>query len=310
MTTNNDETKIKILVTGGTGFIGSALTKCLLNNSYHVTVLSRATFSSVKSVCGTEVDVLGSFDQIEADDFYNIVINLAGAPIFGSRWTDSRKNILRDSRIKLTEQLINSIARMSIKPELLINGSAIGYYGDQGDTQLTEQSEVKADFSQKLCSDWEQEALKAELMGIRVCLMRTGLVLGEGGGLLQRMLLPFRLGLGGRLGAGNQWMSWIHRDDWIAIALKMIKDSSMQGAYNATAPNPVTNSQFTLTLAESLHSPALLPVPAWLLKSLLGEMSELVLGSQRVLPERLNLEGYQFKFTHLESALKQILNQK
>jgi uncharacterized protein (TIGR01777 family) len=199
---------------------------------------------------------------------------------------------------------------MSIKPELLINGSAIGYYGDQGDTQLTEQSEVKADFSQKLCSDWEQEALKAELMGIRVCLMRTGLVLGEGGGLLQRMLLPFRLGLGGRLGAGNQWMSWIHRDDWIAIALKMIKDSSMHGAYNATAPNPVTNSQFTLTLAESLHRPALLPVPAWLLKSLLGEMSELVLGSQRVLPARLNLEGYQFKFTHLESALKQILNQK
>ena len=310
MTTNNDETKIKILVTGGTGFIGSALTKCLLNNSYHVTVLSRATFSSVKSVCGAEVDVLGSFDQIEADDFYNIVINLAGAPIFGSRWTDSRKNILRDSRIKLTEQLINSIARMSIKPELLINGSAIGYYGDQGDTQLTEQSEVKADFSQKLCSDWEQEALKAELMGIRVCLMRTGLVLGEGGGLLQRMLLPFRLGLGGRLGAGNQWMSWIHRDDWIAIALKMIIDSSMQGAYNATAPNPVTNSQFTLTLAESLHRPALLPVPAWLLKSVLGEMSELVLGSQRVLPARLNLEGYQFKFTHLESALKQILNQK
>ncbi len=310
MTTNNDETKIKILVTGGTGFIGSALTRCLVNNGYHVTVLSRATSSSVKSVCGPEVDVLGSFDQIEADDFYNIVINLAGAPIFGSRWTDNRKNILRDSRIKLTEQLINSIARMSIKPELLINGSAIGYYGDQGDTQLTEQSEVKADFSQKLCSDWEQEALKAELMGIRVCLMRTGLVLGEGGGLLQRMLLPFRLGLGGRLGAGNQWMSWIHRDDWIAIALKMIKDSSMQGAYNATAPNPVTNSQFTLTLAESLHRPALLPVPAWLLKSLLGEMSELVLGSQRVLPARLNLEGYQFKFTHLESALKQILNQK
>lgn len=310
MTTNNDETKLKILVTGGTGFIGSALTRCLVNNGYHVTVLSRATSSSVKSVCGPEVDVLGSFDQIEADDFYNIVINLAGAPIFGSRWTDNRKNILRDSRIKLTEQLINSIARMSIKPELLINGSAIGYYGDQGDTQLTEQSEVKADFSQKLCSDWEQEALKAELMGIRVCLMRTGLVLGEGGGLLQRMLLPFRLGLGGRLGAGNQWMSWIHRDDWIAIALKMIKDSSMQGAYNATAPNPVTNSQFTLTLAVSLHRPALLPVPAWLLKSLLGEMSELVLGSQRVLPARLNLEGYQFKFTHLESALKQILNQK
>ncbi len=310
MTTNNDETKLKILVTGGTGFIGSALTRCLVNNGYHVTVLSRATSSSVKSVCGPEVDVLGSFDQIEADDFYNIVINLAGAHIFGSRWTDNRKNILRDSRIKLTEQLINSIARMSIKPELLINGSAIGYYGDQGDTQLTEQSEVKADFSQKLCSDWEQEALKAELMGIRVCLMRTGLVLGEGGGLLQRMLLPFRLGLGGRLGAGNQWMSWIHRDDWIAIALKMIIDSSMQGAYNATAPNPVTNSQFTLTLAESLHRPALLPVPAWLLKSLLGEMSELVLGSQRVLPARLNLEGYQFKFTHLESALKQILNQK
>jgi uncharacterized protein (TIGR01777 family) len=197
---------------------------------------------------------------------------------------------------------------MSTKPELLISGSAIGYYGDHGDTILTEYSGVKEDFSQQLCADWENEAKKAEQFGIRVCLIRTGLVLGDRGGLLQRMLLPFKLCLGGRLGSGQQWMSWIHREDWIAIALKMIVDTNMTGAYNATAPNPVTNSQFTKALADALNRPALLPVPAWLLKKLLGEMSELVLGSQRVFPERLLAAGFKFKYTTLSSALTQLLS--
>ena len=199
------------------------------------------------------------------------------------------------------------MARMTVKPKLLISGSAIGYYGDQGDTVLTEQSATREDFSHRLCADWENEAKKAEQFGVRVCLIRTGLVLGEGGGLLQRMLLPFRLGLGGRLGDGQQWMSWIHRQDWIAIAQMMITDASMQGAYNATAPNPVTNSEFTRTLAHCLKRPALLPVPAWLLKMLLGEMSELVLGSQRVIPERLLAQGFGFQYGDLSSALNQVL---
>jgi len=200
------------------------------------------------------------------------------------------------------------MADMAVKPELLISGSAIGYYGSQGDVILTEQSATIEDFSQQLCHDWENAALAAEQFGIRVCLMRTGLVIANGGGILQRMLPPFRLGLGGRLDDGKQWMSWIHRQDWIAIAQLMITDASMRGAYNATAPNPVTNSEFTQILAQHLNRPALLPVPAWLLKIALGKMSELVLGSQRVMPERLLATGFTFQYPDLNSALNEALS--
>lgn len=297
---------MKILITGGTGFIGSALTRSLIVQGWEVTVLSRNP-DSVEKICGTGVKPLNHLNQLNPEDSYQVIINLAGAPIFAARWSDARKQIIRDSRISLTQQLVECMARMTVKPELLISGSAIGYYGDQGDVVLTEQSAAREDFSQKLCADWESEAKKAAQFGVRVCLIRTGLVLAEGGGLLQRMLLPFRLGLGGRLGDGQQWMSWIHRQDWIAIAQTMIADTSMQGAYNATAPNPVTNSEFTRMLAQCLKRPALFPVPAWLLKILLGEMSGLVLGSQRVIPERLLVQGFKFQYPDLSSALSQVL---
>jgi len=297
---------MKILITGGTGFIGSALTRSLTDQGYEVTVLSRNP-DSVEKICGHGIKALDNLNQLKPEDTFQAIINLAGAPIFDARWSDARKQIIRDSRINLTMQLVASMARMAVKPELLISGSAIGYYGDQGDTVLTEQSATHKDFSEQLCTDWENEAKKAEQLGVRVCLIRTGLVLAEGGGLLKRMLLPFRLGLGGRLGDGQQWMSWIHRQDWIAIARLMITDSSMQGAYNATAPNPVTNSEFARSLAHCLNRPALLPAPAWLLKILLGEMSELVLGSQRVIPERLLALGFKFQYTDLSSALNQVL---
>jgi hypothetical protein len=300
---------MKILITGGTGFIGSALTRSLTGQGYDVTVLSRNP-DAVEKTCGTGIKALNSLDQLKPEDTYQVIINLAGAPIFDARWTDARKQVIRDSRINLTKQLVACIARMTVKPELLISGSAIGYYGDQGDTLLTEHATVRNDFSQQLCADWENEAKKAGQFGVRVCLIRTGLVLGEGGGFVQRMLMPFKWGMGGRLGDGRQWMSWIHRQDWIAIALKMITDVSMQGAYNATAPNPVTNSQFTRTLAHCLKRPALLPVPACLLKMVLGEMSGLVLGSQRVLPERLLAEGFKFHYTDLSSALTQVLSRQ
>ncbi|MEC4750251.1 TIGR01777 family oxidoreductase [Methylomicrobium sp. Wu6] len=300
---------MKILVTGGTGFIGKALVKTLIGRGHQVAVLSR-TPKSVEQQCGPEAIALGHLSLLAPEMPIDVIINLAGAPIFDVRWTEARKQLIRASRIGLTEQLNDCIERMADKPKLLISGSAIGYYGDQGDAELTEESPVRPDFSQQLCADWEAAATRASTFGVRVCLIRTGLVIAEGGGLLQRMLLPFRLGFGGRLGNGRQWMSWIHRQDWINIVLTMIADESMQGAYNATAPNPVTNQEFTCTLARHLHRPALFPAPAFALKLLLGEMSELVLGSQRVLPTRLLKHGFKFQYPDLDGALRAALAAK
>ena len=297
---------MNIFITGGTGFIGSALTKRLVEQGHAVTVLSRSP-EKVAQLCGPNVKSLGSLSQLKAEDNYQVIFNLAGAPIVDARWSEDRKQLIRDSRIGLTEQLISCIARLNIKPELLISGSAIGYYGGQGDAVLSEQSVPAGDFSAQLCIDWEATAKQAEQFGVRVCLIRTGLVIANGGGFLQRLLLPFRLGLGGRIGDGRQWMSWIHRQDWINIAMAMMTDTTMQGAYNATAPNPVTNAEFTRILAKCLKRPALLPVPAWVLQMLLGEMSELVLGSQRVLPERLLKQDFKFQYGDLSAALNEAL---
>ena len=296
---------MNILMTGGTGFIGRALVNSLLKEGHKVTVLSR-TPDSVNKIIGNKLTTLSNLDQLNSEHSFQVIINLAGAPIFDNHWSETRKKVIRDSRIKLTEQLLAYIERASVKPELLISGSAIGYYGDQGNSVLNEASPVHPDFSQRLCADWESTAQQAERFGVRVCLIRTGLVLAYDGGLLQRMLRPFNLGLGGTLGNGQQWMSWIHRDDWISIAKIMINNQTMQGAYNATAPHPVTNSEFTKILAQHLNRPALLPIPAWLLKLLLGERSDLVLASQRVLPERLLAEGFSFQYPELLSALTEI----
>ena len=293
------------LITGGTGFIGRALVNSLLKEGHKVTVLSR-TPDSVNKIIGNKLTTLSNLDQLNSEHSFQVIINLAGAPIFDNHWSETRKKVIRDSRIKLTEQLLAYIERAGVKPELLISGSAIGYYGDQGNSVLNEASPVHPDFSQRLCADWESTAQQAERFGVRVCLIRTGLVLAYDGGLLQRMLRPFNLGLGGTLGNGQQWMSWIHRDDWISIAKTMINNQTMQGAYNATAPHPVTNSAFTKILAQHLKRPALLPLPAWLLKLLLGERSDLVLASQRVLPERLLAEGFSFQYPELLSALTEI----
>ena len=294
---------MNILITGGTGFIGRALVSSLLKEGHHVTVLSR-TPDTVNKIIGNQVITLSNLNQLTSEHHFQVIINLAGAAIFDHHWSDARKQIIRDSRIQLTEQLISYIKAATVKPELLISGSAIGYYGNQGNKILNESSSPAAhDFSQRLCADWEATAQLASQWGVRVCLIRTGLVLAHDGGLLQRMLLPFKFGLGGTLGEGQQWMSWIHRADWIAIANLMISNTAMQGVYNATAPHPVTNSDFTKILAQHLSRPALLPMPAWLLKILLGERSELLLASQRVLPERLLTENFHFQYPELLSAL-------
>jgi uncharacterized protein (TIGR01777 family) len=297
---------LSIFITGGTGFLGRALVGNWLKQGHQVTVLSRNPLTAIQ-LLGPQVNAVSDFNMLPAGGHFDAIVNLAGEPIFGGRWTDERKRRLRDSRIALTAKLVAFIATLAVKPKVLVSGSAIGVYGNQGDTLLTENSPGKTDFSQQLCADWENAARQAEALGVRVCLIRTGLVLDNGGGLLQRMLPAFRLGLGGRLGDGRQWMSWVHRRDWLAAVDTLINTPGLHGAFNATAPQPVTNREFSDSLAKHLHRPALLPMPAALLKVLLGEMAELVLGSQRVIPERLQAEGFQFQFTTLESALQQIL---
>lgn len=302
---------MKALITGGTGFIGSALARRLLARGDEVTVLSRRPASVNRRMSPLAAPLsavsLKNLADNGPEQTFDCVINLAGAPIFGWPWTVARKKVLTASRVQLTDALVAALQNLAHKPKLLISGSATGYYGDQGDAVLTEDSKPAPGFSHELCAAWESAALKAESLGVRVCLIRTSPVLGQGGGLLARMALPFRLGLGGRLGSGRQWLPWIHLEDWLGVALAMIDDASMRGPYNAAAPNPVTHAELTEALARLLQRPALLPVPAALLKLLLGEMSELVLDSQRVLPRRLQERGFRFQYPDLAGALEPIL---
>ena len=297
-----------ILITGGSGFLGRALISHWLQAGHVITVLSRDP-AKTQHLLGHEISCVSNLSAISNSSHFDAIVNLAGCPIFGGLWTDKRKQIIRASRVDLTHKLLAFVRELENKPEVLINGSAIGIYGEQADTELTEEfSSTSHDFACQLCLDWERAALEFEHLGIRVCLIRTGLVLDHDGGLLGQMLPSFKLGLGGRLGDGKQWMAWIHRQDWVAIADKLLMDSRLAGPFNATAPNPVTNAEFTRRLGIHLHRPTFLHLPALILKSLLGEMASLMLGSQRVIPKRMLENKFEFQFPNLDSALQQILD--
>jgi len=296
---------MNILITGGTGLIGRALCHALLAEGHTLTVFSRHP-ESVASKCGAGVKTLASLDDWHSHHHFDAVINLAGEPIVDAAWTAHRKKVLRDSRIALTEKLVARIAQAAIKPSVLLSGSAIGYYGGRGDEELIESSGSGEDFPAHLCADWEAVASEAEQYGVRVCLLRTGLILSKEGGLLARMLLPFRLGLGARLGDGKQWMSWIHIDDYVRYVLRLLEGAQLSGAFNMTAPQPVTNAEFTRTLAAVLHRPALFVAPAFLLRLAMGDRAALVLEGQRVLPERLQATGVECAYPDLASALKAV----
>lgn len=298
-----------ILITGGTGFLGGALADKLLADGRDVVILSRDE-GKVSRRFGNSVKAYTRIEDLPDAGEFEAVVNLAGAGIFDRRWSDARKQTLRDSRIRLTGKLVDWMGGSADSLPVLVSGSAIGFYGDRGDEILDETSQARPDFAQCLCADWEAAAMRAETFGVRVCLVRTGLVLGKGGGVLQRMLPAFRLGLGGRFGGGRQWMSWIHIDDWLAIVRAMIDNPDMRGAYNATAPLPVTNQAFSEALAGLLNRPMLLPMPERVLKLLLGEMASLVLCSQRVMPKRLLERQFDFVYNQLEAALRQILISK
>jgi uncharacterized protein (TIGR01777 family) len=298
---------MQVLITGGTGFIGKTLCRRLLQQGHQLTVLSRQSPDTVQRLCGAAVTPLASLKALSPQAGFDAVVNLAGESIVARRWTDARKNVLWDSRVALTEELVGFIAAAERKPGVLVSGSAVGYYGDRGDAPLDEDSGFADDFGHRLCAAWEKAALRAEEHGVRVCVLRTGLVVGRDGGFLQRMLLPFKLGLGGRIGDGRQWMSWVHLDDHVAMTDHLLNHAHLDGVFNATSPHPVTNLEFTECLARLLKRPALLPVPAIALRLLLGEMAELLLGGQRVLPARWQQENFPYRYPRIEEALKEAL---
>ena len=297
---------MKILITGGTGFIGRILCHRLLDLDHELIVLSRRP-EQVSKLCGDAVAAISNLDDLPTNESIGAIINLSGEGIADARWTRRRKQKLLDSRIDITEQLIAYVAKAKHKLSIMISGSAVGYYGNNYDTEHDEITDNPDDFAQQLCKKWEAAAEPVKDHGVRLCILRTGLVIGKDGGFVKRMLLPFKLGLGGRLGDGNQWMSWIHKDDLIAIIEMLLTSPDLEGNFNATAPEPVTNAEFSLCLAKNLNRPAIFPVPAIVLKLLLGEMSELLLGGQKVIPENLMEQKFRFQFKSLDSALKAVL---
>lgn len=292
-----------ILLTGGTGLIGQHLCQRWLGEGHRLTAWSRRP-EQVAKICGTGVRGVARLDDIAEDDPVDAVINLAGAPIADRPWTAARRTVLWASRVALTEQLLAWLERREQRPPVLISGSAVGWYGDGGERELTESSApVKEDFASQLCIAWEETALRAQALGIRVVLVRTGLVLAADGGFLSRLRLPYKLGLGGPLGDGRQWMPWVHIDDQIALIDFLMQHNEASGPYNACAPEPVRNREFAKRLGRTLHRPAFMPMPALLLKAGLGELSTLLLGGQRARPVRLLAAGFTFRFNDLQSAL-------
>jgi uncharacterized protein (TIGR01777 family) len=291
-----------ILLTGGTGLIGRQLCRRWSGQGYRLTVWSRKP-EKVAKICGAQVRGIARLEDLGQEPV-DAVINLAGAPIADRPWTHKRKALLWSSRITLTETLLAWLESREQKPRVLISGSAVGWYGDGGERELTEDSgPISEDFASQLCIAWEETAQRAEALGIGVILIRTGLVLSAEGGFLSRLLLPFKLGLGGPIGNGRQWMPWIHIDDQIALIDFLLHRNEASGPYNACAPKPVRNREFAKTLGSVLHRPAFMPMPAFALKVGLGELSLLLLGGQRATPVRLLQAGFTFKFTDLRAAL-------
>lgn len=297
---------MKVLISGATGFIGRHLVSRLQEHNHELVIWARSD-SKARKLFGDSVTVITDLEQIDSGEQIDGIINLAGEGIVDKRWNVERKQEILNSRIETTEALMDLIKRLERNPDVLISGSAIGYYGCRSDdVQLDERGKVVDDFTHQLCKNWELAALKAQAFGVRVCLIRTGIVLGEGGA-LSKMLPAFRLGLGGPIARGTQWMSWIHIDDQVEIISMMLAHQQYAGAYNLTAPGAVTNDEFTRELASALNRPAWFRVPAAMLELLLGDGSELLIKGQRVHPERLLTSGYKFAFPDLPSALHQVL---
>jgi len=297
---------MKILVTGSTGLVGSALVPRLLSDGHQVyRMVRRASVSAANEVFWNPS--LGVLDPASLEGF-DAVVHLAGESIAAGRWTPEIKQRIADSRLRGTKLLVDGLLCTTSPPKVLVSASALGYYGDRGDELLREESSPGRGFLPDLCRRWEEAGRAAAAKSIRVVTPRIGLVLSRNGGALPRMLLPFRLGLGGRIGSGKQYMSWISLDDLTGAILRMIRDPALSGAVNAVSPQPVTNREFTRALARALSRIALFPLPAFVAIMALGEMADaLLLASARVEPARLKAAGYRFLHPQLDEALGHIL---
>lgn len=294
-----------VLVTGATGFIGSRLVAALAGAGHQVTVLTRDPRKAAG--LAPPFRLITSLDQIASDSAIDTIVNLAGEPVGDALWTVGKRRRCLRSRLKLTREVVRLIGRLERKPPLLINGSAIGWYGLWQDEQLTEFDGGKSCFTHRLCDAWERMAMRAQRHGTRVVRLRIGLVLGTEGGMLGRLLTPFEFGLGGPIGSGRQWMSWIERDDLIRLIAHIMVTPKLNGAVNATAPVPVRNADFARELGRALRRPAFLPMPAAPLR-LLGDFAdELLLGGQQVLPDKALESGFQFRHETLRNALAAML---
>ena len=300
---------MRFLITGGTGFIGRQLVRRLLDEGHDVVVLSRQSAQNVRSQLSTRVRPVTSLAAVNPSIYFDAVINLAGEGILDKRWSQARKKVLLDSRIGVTSELVDLIERMENKPGCLVSASAVGFYGFAHGTNelLDESSHVGSDFAATLCSRWEQAARRAESMGVRTCLVRIGVVLHPDGGALQKMLPPFRLGLGGPIGDGQQAMAWIHMEDMISILLFLANHREASGVFNAVAPGTVNNKTFARALGRAVRRPAMIPVPKCALELMLGESAQLLTEGAVVVPGRLKEAGFSFAYPDIDKALASLL---
>lgn len=305
---------MKVAVTGATGFVGSALVKRLQDEGHQVVVLTRSPEKAKRMFPASafpSVEVI-EYSPLESGDWQGAiagcdgVVNLAGAPIAEMRWTPERKKEILESRQIGTRKIVEAIAQANPRPSVLINSSAIGYYGASETATFDESSAPAEDFLAQVCQAWESEAQQATQSGVRVVILRTGIVVALGGA-VEKMLLPFKMYTGGPLGSGRQWFSWVHRDDLVSLIVTALTNSQMSGTYNATAPNPVRMGEFCQVLGEVLNRPSWLPVPAFALEALLGDAATVVLEGQRVLPKRTLESGFQFQYPTVKPALQQFL---
>jgi uncharacterized protein (TIGR01777 family) len=302
---------MKVIISGGSGFLGTALTRELAARRHDVVILSRRPGSPAPNVRFVvwRPDTTKSVTQPPPEwprevDGADAIVNLAGAGIADRRWTTARKQLLRDSRIAATRQLVSAVRAAARTPSVFVSASGIGYYGTTGDEILDESSPAGRDFLASLCVAWEAEARTAEAHGCRVAIVRNGIALARDGGALAKMLLPFQLGLGGPIASGRQYMSWIHRDDWVSLVVWILETSAARGPFNATAPDPVTNAEFVRELGAALHRPAVLPMPGFALRLLVGELADAgLINGQRVVPKRALDLGFPFKYADIHSAM-------